>query len=61
MAKCINCNEKNASYQHSSGGFVCENCIGSYFTCPDCGILYDRNDVDGDQGNGFCRNCSEDH
>lgn len=62
MSKCISCGKPNAEYKHADGGMVCNICIGKYFTCPDCGIVYDRDDfVNGDQGNGFCINCAQDH
>lgn len=62
MKTCIRCGRKNAEYKHFNGGFVCENCIGDYFTCPDCGIIYDSDDyVHGDAGNGFCAKCAPEH
>lgn len=65
MEKCISCgkiNDQEAMCQHYDGGFVCTGCIGTYFTCPDCGKLFDQNDrVNGDQGNGFCIDCAADH
>lgn len=62
MSKCINCGASDADYQHTDKGYVCANCIGDYFTCPDCGTLYDNNDFkNGDQGNGFCKNCAANH
>lgn len=62
MAKCISCGKNNAEYPHHDGGFVCNECIGSYFTCPDCGELFDKDDYDnGDAGNGFCANCAPEH
>lgn len=60
--KCISCGKPNAGYEHSSGGFVCDDCVGGYFSCPDCGILYNNDDYEnGDQGNGFCANCASEH
>ena len=60
--KCISCGDKNAEYEHHDGGYVCQNCIGQYFTCPDCGILFNSDDYEnGDQGNGFCSECSPNH
>ena len=44
MAKCINCGKGKGEYPHYSGGFVCNDCLSSYFTCPDCGRLFDRDD-----------------
>ena len=62
MAKCISCGKSGADYRHFNGGYVCEDCIGEYFTCPDCGLLYDQDDYEhGDAGNGFCVKCARDH
>lgn len=62
MAKCIRCGKDGAYYKHYNGGMVCGNCIGAYFTCPDCGRVFDEDDrVNGDAGNGFCVECSSDH
>ncbi len=62
MAKCINCGKGKGEYPHYSGGFVCNDCLSSYFTCPDCGRLFDRDDfVNGDAGNGFCKDCAPNH
>ena len=62
MAKCICCEMSGAQYEHFDGGYVCDNCVGSYFTCPDCGRVFDRDDyVHGDAGNGFCAECAADH
>jgi hypothetical protein len=59
MKKCKSCGKQGAEYPHYDGGFVCNDCIGSYFTCPACGTLFDFEDrVNGDQGNGFCRECT---
>ena len=62
MAKCIKCGNEGARYEHFKGGFVCDSCIGTYFTCPDCGRVFDNDDrVNGDAGNGFCADCASDH
>ena len=37
MAKCISCGKEGAHTRHFNGGYVCESCIGKYFSCPDCG------------------------
>ena len=59
---CIKCGDSNADYVHFSGNYVCKNCIGSYFTCPDCGTVYDSDDYEnGEQGNGFCAKCASEH
>ena len=51
MARCINCGNTGAEYQHYDGGYVCESCVGSYFTCPDCGRVFDQDDYEnGDAG-----------
>lgn len=60
--KCKNCGKPNASYLHNDGEYVCDDCLGEYFSCPDCGFVFDRDDyVNGDQGNGYCSNCAENH
>lgn len=59
MSKCICCEKREGEYQHSSGGYVCNQCIGDYFTCPDCGLLFDQET--GDAGNGFCKDCDSEH
>lgn len=60
--KCISCGSDNGIVQHFDGGFVCEKCIGDYFTCPDCGMVFDQDDrVNGDGGNGFCVKHAIDH
>lgn len=62
MAKCIKCGKSGASYQHFNGGYVCEDCIGQYFVCPDCGMAFDVDDYEhGDAGNGFCAECASKH
>ncbi len=62
MEKCINCGENGAMYEHNNGGYVCENCVGAYFTCPDCGKVFDLDDYQhGDAGNGFCAECAPEH
>lgn len=40
MAKCISCGKNGAEYFHNDGGKVCNNCLGKYFTCPECGLLF---------------------
>lgn len=62
MAKCISCGKSGAMYEHNNGGYVCEDCVGQYFTCPDCGKVFDRDDYQyGDAGNGFCAECAPEH
>ena len=57
--KCINCGGKDAKYQHSDGGMICDKCVGHYFTCPKCGVLFNNDDYEkGDAGNGFCVSCT---
>lgn len=65
MKKCKLCGktlQSGNAYQHYDGGYVCNDCIGHYFTCPDCGRLFDQDDFEnGDQGTGFCIDCSPNH
>ena len=62
MSKCKCCGKSNANYFHYDGKRVCEDCVGQFFTCPDCGILFDQDDYEhGDQGNGFCKDHYTDH
>lgn len=62
MDKCKKCRESNAPYFHNDGDNVCNNCVGGYFNCPDCGIVFDQDDFkNGDQGTGFCKACSSEH
>ena len=60
--KCISCGKSGAQYEHVGGGYICEKCIASYFTCPDCGRIFDSDDyMRGDTGSGFCAECAPDH
>lgn len=62
MAKCIRCGKDGADHEHFNGGYVCDSCIGYYFTCPDCGRLFDNDDYEhADAGNGFCYQCAPEH
>jgi formylmethanofuran dehydrogenase subunit E len=57
---CRDCGQKGADYRHVDGKMLCSKCIGHYFTCPDCGELFDNDDYDrGDAGNGFCVSCTQ--
>lgn len=59
--KCKSCG-KHGEYIHYNGGWICDDCVGRYFTCPDCGRVFDAEDrVNGDAGNGFCRECAPEH
>lgn len=59
--KCKRCG-KHGSYFHFDGGWVCDECVGYYFTCPDCGRVFDPDDQEhGDAGNGFCAECAPNH
>lgn len=59
--KCKKCG-KPADHIHHDGGWVCDDCVGFFFTCSDCGELFDWDDrINGDAGNGFCRVCAPDH
>lgn len=62
MEKCISCKKNEGVYDHYDGGYVCDDCLGDFFTCPDCGMVFDRDDYkNGDAGNGFCRECAPNH
>lgn len=42
-----------------NGGRVCENCIGYYFTYPDCGRVFNFDDYENcDTGNYFWSDCA---
>lgn len=59
MSKCKDCGKGKGTYPHYDGGMVCDNCAGSYFTCPECGRVFNQDDYEhGDAGTGFCRECS---
>lgn len=60
MHKCIECGKLIGKYRHFNGGYVCEQCLGDYFTCPKCGMVYDIDDYDnGDGGDGNCVKCNK--
>lgn len=60
MSKCICCHKREGDYFHFNGGMICSDCSGSYFTCPDCGKLFDPDDfIHGDAGTGFCVSCEK--
>ncbi len=60
MSKCILCKKNEGIYFHNDGGKVCGDCMGKYFTCPECGFLFNIDDYEnGDAGNGYCKECSE--
>ena len=62
MSKCIKCGAEGAEFFHNRGGKVCNDCVGEFFTCPDCGNVFDRDDYEnGDAGNGFCVKCAPEH
>ena len=63
MKTCKCCGEKKANvYEHYDGGYVCQECVGGYFTCPDCGLVFNQDDYEnGDAGNGFCAKCAPNH
>ncbi len=37
MEFCVLCEERPGQYNYHSGGLVCELCMSSNDTCPDCG------------------------
>lgn len=60
MSKCILCKKNDGVYFHHDGGMVCEKCEGAFFTCPECGVLFNNDDYEnGDHGNGYCKECTE--
>ena len=60
MYKCISCANKIEIFRHFSGGYVCEKCLGGYFTCTQCGTMYDMDDrVNGDSRDGNCVKCNK--
>ncbi len=59
MAKCNCCGSDKASYPHYDGGYICEACVGHYFSCPGCGRVFEQDDYEhGDAGNGYCSECA---
>ena len=56
MAKCICCGKTGADYPHYNGGYVCDDCVGAYFTCPACGRVFDINDREHGDNGGNHRN-----
>ena len=61
MAKCIHCGERDGVFTHYNGGKVCEPCLGYYFQCPDCDVIYDRDDPEHYDINGFCPEHAPNH
>lgn len=59
--KCKNCGKEGHHFhQLYNVGYVCDDCVGKYFTCPACGILYDMDDYEhGDSGTGKCVSCAK--
>lgn len=55
MAKCIICKKSNANYFTNNDEPICDNCIGEYFNCPDCGRIF--LDWGADAGSGKCIDC----
>lgn len=58
---CKRCNKEGTHFhQHFDGGYVCDDCIGSYFTCPSCGMLFDNDDLEhANFSDGKCISCAE--
>lgn len=50
-----------SDYLHYNGGYVCDDCVGAYFTCPACGRVFDINDREHGDNGGFCAECVPDH
>ena len=61
MAKCIRCGNNKGVHPHYNGGMVCEECLGNYFQCPDCEVIYDRDDPEHYDMGGFCPKHATDH
>lgn len=61
MKQCVVCKEKTAKYPLVDGGWVCDKCLGHFFTCPKCGRIFRKDDYEkGDAFNtGYCKNCSQ--
>ena len=61
--RCKNCGKEGYHFhQHYDGGYVCDGCVTKYFTCPNCGKLFDKDDLEhGDAGTGYCKECSANH
>lgn len=62
MAKCIDCGKPGANYiyvdEDENESFICENCVGHHFTCPECGKVYPDSTYD---YNGYCQECDSNH
>lgn len=54
---CIICGSPNISYFTQDGDPVCDNCIGHFETCPDCGRLFEAGTLCG----AFCSKCDKNH
>lgn len=61
MAKCIRCKENEGVYHHYRGGKVCNDCLNEYFICPDCNVVYDRDDPEHSDIDGFCPKHAPNH
>lgn len=47
---CKDCRDKTGDYKtgdymHSSGEYVCADCVGNYRACETCGLLFDEGDA----------------
>ena len=61
MGKCIRCKDKEGIYPHFNGGKVCNDCLGEFFQCPDCEVVYDRSDPEHPDMGGFCQKHAPNH
>lgn len=59
MANCIKCGKSDASLIVYHKGHVCSKCAEDMFTCPDCGMVFEWDDIESGDEDGFCANCAE--
>ncbi|MBM7650387.1 hypothetical protein JOC78_003377 [Bacillus ectoiniformans] len=54
---CVLCDQRPGEYNYHTGGLVCESCMSSNDTCPDCGVVFERETMHG----AYCRECEANH
>ena len=56
MGKCRDCGEAKASYLHVDGSDICSKCMQTYYSCTECGKLFDKKYFNGEF---LCGDCSD--